>query len=202
VSITKRTLKDGRTAYLARKRFPDGKRRSRQFALKRDAQAWLDAQGADISRDDWIDPAGGKVTVSEWVARFEDHYMGGLRESSKVRDLTYLRVHVVPRWGDWPMGALYKPGLQAWVTELSSKGLAPGTVRKIVQTFAKVVGTAVDARRLRRNPVAGLALPKDEKVEQRFLTPDQIVLLADSIDARYRVLILFAAYTGSVGTSV
>jgi integrase len=41
-----------------------------------------------------------------------------------------------------------------------------------------------------------VSLPKIEREEMRFLNPDQVALLANTIDARYRALVLVGAYGG------
>lgn len=46
-------------------------------------------------------------------------------------------------------------------------------------------------------PCRGIRLPQVEVTETRFLSPAEITQLADSIDPRYRALVLTAAYTGA-----
>jgi len=47
-----------------------------------------------------------------------------------------------------------------------------------------------------RPPCRNITLLKIEDTEKRFLTPDEISQLADTIDPRYRALVIAAAYTG------
>lgn len=59
-----------------------------------------------------------------------------------------------------------------------------------------MLAAAVKDRRLASNPAAGVDLPKIEREEMRFLDPDQVATLAESMDPRYRALVLVGAYSG------
>ena len=62
-----------------------------------------------------------------------------------------MRGHIVPRFGDLPLARIENADVQAWVAELSARGLAPASVKKIYDVFAKCVQAAVDGQRLPRN---------------------------------------------------
>jgi integrase len=55
---------------------------------------------------------------------------------------------------------------------------------------------AVNADMVPRSPCREVRLPKVEREEMRFLNPAEVARLADLIDARYRALVLVAAYGG------
>ncbi len=80
--------------------------------------------------------------------------------------------------------------------ELSAKGLAADTVRKIVQAFASGIEAAVEDGLIPRSPARGVPLPKAERHEMRFLDVDQVYRLADAIDPQYRAFVLAGAYAG------
>jgi hypothetical protein len=69
VSIEKKTLSDGSTAWLARVRAPDGARRSKQFKRKVDALDWESEHRLDLRRGSWIDPQAGRITAAARYAR-------------------------------------------------------------------------------------------------------------------------------------
>jgi integrase len=58
------------------------------------------------------------------------------------------------------------------------------------------MGAAVDAGLIVGNPCDRVPLPKVEREEMRFLTPEEVERLANTIGARYRALVLVAAYGG------
>jgi integrase len=49
---------------------------------------------------------------------------------------------------------------------------------------------------IQRNPAKRIPLPKSTREEMRFLSAEQIRVLADAIDPRHRALILMAGFTG------
>ena len=119
-----------------------------------------------------------------------------IRESTRARDESYLHSLILPRFGATRIADVDEDLVAAWVAELTASGKAPATVRKAHQLLGQMLEAAVKTRRIPRNPAKWVELPRLEKAEMRFLTPDQVDVLAETIDSRYRTLILVAAYTG------
>jgi integrase len=69
-------------------------------------------------------------------------------------------------------------------------------VQKAYQTLSKVLRAAVDADLIADTPCRRIPLPRVEREEMRFLSPAEILALADVIAPRYRALMLFDAYCG------
>jgi hypothetical protein len=95
-----------------------------------------------------------------------------------------------------PLVAIRQLEVRVWVAELSASGLAPATVVKTYQLLGKVMGAAVDAGYLAQTPCRNVPLPKIEQEEMRFITPAEIVHLAEVIHPRYRALVFVGAYGG------
>jgi hypothetical protein len=140
VSIEKKVLADGSNKYLARYRTSDGRRTSRQFRLKRDAQAWLDEQAASWRSGTWLDPSSARLTVADWIETWEAEYSAGLRSSTRARYEGVFRVYVIPRFGHVALGRLDTALLQSWVAELGQADLQPASISKIVHSFGRVLG--------------------------------------------------------------
>src|SRR5215510_7191879 len=157
-SITKRRLKRGGYAYLVRYHGPDGKVHNRQFRRRVDAERFRN--GAEVAKSDgtWIDPARGRMTFGAWVEAWQPTQVH-LRPSSRARDESYLRVHIVPRFGDRPLTSIQNAELRAWIADLSASGLAPSTVNKAAQIVSKIMRAAVDDRRIPYNPAERLPTP-------------------------------------------
>jgi integrase len=83
-----------------------------------------------------------------------------------------------------------------WVSELSARGMAPATVHKAHQILAKCLRAAVRGRLIPFNPCDGVALPRVDRQEMRFLDPRQLAGLADNINPRYRAFVLLGGYCG------
>jgi integrase len=106
------------------------------------------------------------------------------------------QVYAVPRFGNVPLAAITQLDVRTWVAQLSARGLTPATVTKADQVFGKVMGAAVDAGYVTQTPCRNVPLPKVEREELRFLTPAEIISLADAIRPLYRTLVLVGAYGG------
>jgi site-specific recombinase XerD len=104
-----------------------------------------------------------------------------LRRTTAVRDETYLRLYVLPRFGDLPLAAIGQRDVRAWVADLTARGLAPATVVKAYHLLGKVLAGAVDAGMIAQSPCRRVSLPKIEREEMRFLTPVEIGRLTDAI---------------------
>src|SRR4051794_34538307 len=63
------TARDGQgLRYLAHLRDPAGQEVTKAFALKRDAQRWLDEQTAQMVHGTYVHPTAVKTTMREWCA--------------------------------------------------------------------------------------------------------------------------------------
>jgi len=129
--------------------------------------------------------------VQQWSATTVN-----LKPSSRARDDSYLRNHVLPAFGQAPLARISHLDVRAWVADLNAKGLAPATVHKAYQTLAKTLRAAVDAGLIARSPCRDVPLPRVEREEMRFLDPTEIARLADRITPRYRAMVLLGAYGG------
>jgi len=186
---------DGDRPYRARYRGPDGKEHARHFAKKRDAQHWLDSVTTTIVRGEYVAPAAGKTLFGDRYHTWFETTVN-LRPSTRARDESYAKSLILPTFESRPLATIDHDAVQAWVAELTGRGYASATVVKAHQIISKVMASAVRARLIAVNPCAGTELPRIERDEQRFLTPEQVARLADTIDSRYRVMVLTAAYSG------
>lgn len=193
-----RTKRDGTSYHVwrARTRLRNGQARSKTFARKIDAEAWLTTMQAGRLDGTAADPKRGRTLYSTWLDRWQPTRKHGRRPSTVARDDSYLGNHVRPHWADWQLAAIERADVVDWIGGLSDKGLAPATVAKVYQLFAASIEDAVTDRYLGLSPCRDVELPKVRKRQMRFLTPAEIAKLADKMDVRYRSLVLVAAYGG------
>ena len=194
--VKRRRLSNGKAAYLVRYRDPAGRERSRQFTRKTDAEGFL--HSTEVARRDgsWLDPARSKLRLRDWVTLWEPSTVN-LSPSTKARQDGIVEGHILPRFGDLPLARIENAAVQAWVAEMSAQGLAPSTVKKNYDVFAKCVQAAVDDQRIHRNPARPVRLPRiGDQDEMRFLAVPEIDALAAVIDPAYRAWLLFMAYSG------
>lgn len=197
-SIRVRKLANGQTAYLVRFRAPDGKERTKQFSRRRDAERYGHLTEVDRGQGSFVDPRLGRITVQEWFERWWPT-VTELRPTTRARDETMFRAHVIPTFGSTALARVDRTNLREWVARLSDPDqadLAPASVTKVVQVFNKTMRAAMEDRLIASNPVERLPVPKIEREEMRFLTAEELWHLADIIDRRYRPFVLLAGYSG------
>jgi len=86
--------------------------------------------------------------------------------------------------------------LQEWVKERVSAGVGAGTIRNAMRNVIKpALDYGVATGLIRSNPALGVKLPRVEKVEQCFLSAEEVELLAEEVRG-YELVVRFTAYTG------
>jgi integrase len=190
-----RRKRNGTLRYVARYIDPGGRERSKSFTRHKDAEAYLTEIEAAKLTGAWVDPAHGRTLFCDWHAEWWGSVVN-LRPSTRLRDETYLRRYVLPRFGELPLEAIRQREVRAWVAWLLAQGFAPATVVKAYQLLNKVMTAAVDAGMLTVSPCRNVPLPKAGPEEMRYLNPAEVAALADKIHPAYRALVFLGAYGG------
>lgn len=181
--------------YRARYQGPDRRWRSRTFDRRIDAQRWLSNELVKLDRGEWVDPRAGRVlfesVAGQWMAG-----RAALRASTRARDRSYLNSLVLPHLGHMPVGSVQPSDLEAWVADLMAAGKAPATVQKAWQIASGVFRLAVRDRLIALSPARDVRLPKIERSEPIAFTVEEVMRLAETIDPRYRALVLVGAFGG------
>jgi len=181
--------------YRARYEGPDLRWRSRTFDRRIDAQSWLTNELTKLHRSEWVDPHAGR----ELFGVVADRWMEGrvaLRESTLARDRSYLRSLALPAFGSRPVGTIQPSDLATWIAGMNAAGKSPATIQKAWQIASGVLRLAVRDRLIALSPARDVQLPKIERTEPIAFTVDEVMHLADSIDPRYRELVLVGAFGG------
>lgn len=188
----------------------DGKRKRRNFSDYHEAEAFAAGLEDDIRSCRYIDPDDELRVFSEaaelWVAGLH----GTVKESSEARYRRELRIWVLPRWADIPVGRITTGAIQRWVAQLV-EGKAPrngktGTagpladryIRTIVKIVTKnVLDLAVSEGWILKNPMDGVKLPKAKASTKRvYLVPQEIKCIADEMSRDDATGVFLLAYTG------
>ena len=187
--------RDKSGAWRARYRDPQGNQRSRNFSRRRDAELFLTGTEHSKATGAYVDPVLGKITFRAWSKEWRAGIVD-LRPSTLARDDGYLKRYLVPPFGDRQLAEIDHAMVRAWVAGLIARGLAPSTVVLAGLLLRKIMATAVAAGRIAASPCNGIRLPKIEREEARFLTPTEIVRLTDTMDERYRAIVMLGAFGG------
>ncbi len=167
--------------WLARYRDAAGRKHSRHFARKLDAQRWLDEVTTSVITGQYVDPKAGPVTFetfyAEWAAR-------QVWEATTVLAVD-LAARSVP-FAQLPLADLRRSHVEQWIKQMITRGLAPGTVRTRVNNVRGVLRAAVRDRVITSDPSDCVTLP----------TSDQVAAVLDAADERFRALVALAAFAG------
>ncbi len=174
----------------------DGKRRQRTETVrgpKKAAQIRLREVLSAVDQGRASDP--GKLTVGAYL----DDWLSGLTlsESTVERYETNLRIHIKPAIGHLRMSALTALHIEALYRE-KRDALAGASVRHLHSVLCKALGRAVKLGLILRNPCLDIeSLPKPDRKEVRFLTPEEKSrFLAAAKGSPYYPMILVALGTG------
>jgi integrase len=180
-------------------RYPDGAgglvSAPETFAALVDAERYLATVETDQSRGAWTDPRLGRQLFGDFAAEWWRTTVN-LRQSTRARDEGYINRYVLPQFGSFMLAEITPLDVRHWVADLSSRGLAPATVVKAAQLLGKILAAAVDVRLIATSPYERVPLPRIERHEMRFLSPAEVASLSESIDPRYRALVLVGAFGG------
>ncbi len=185
--------KDKSGAWRARYRDPAGRARSKNFARKADAAAFLTSVDHGKLAGAYVDPAAGRMTFGEYAEQWRAVQVH--RASTAVMVETHLRRHVLPFLGHRPLASIRQSELQAWA-KARSEVLEPATIEVVYRYVVAIFRAAVRDRVIASSPAVGIRLPKSEPRRVEPLPVETVQALIESIPDRYRALVVFAAGTG------
>ncbi|MGH3814567.1 MAG: tyrosine-type recombinase/integrase [Pseudonocardiaceae bacterium] len=142
--------------FRARWRDPAGRQMSKSFPTKREASAFLAEIATTMNRGTYVAPNAGKLRFRVYAERWSTSR--SLTVTTTERTASVLRNHLLPKWGDWPMGSIDHLSVQEWVTKLG-KTLAPATVAKCFGTLRAILRSAIRGRLIAVDPTDGVVAP-------------------------------------------
>jgi integrase len=180
-TISKYQTAGGATLYRVRYRTPGrGQTDKRGFKTKRDAKAWAEQLEVDKRRGAYVAPSAGRLKLGDYAQQWLDS-KHKLAPSTRARYQVILDGALADH-ADIALSDINRQFVREWVAALSRQ-LAPASVHKTVGVLRQVLAMAVTDNRLAMNPVDGVELPSVTTVEQRFLTLEQLHVLADAAGA-------------------
>lgn len=174
--------------------YPGGPQKARHFDRRADAVRFLDQVQADLTRGEYVDPAEARRRT---FGEFADRWMAlqPWRPSTRERNASLMRTHVLPHLGDRPLGSIRTSDLQAWTGGLA-QSLAPATVEGVFRLASAVLAAAVTDRVIARSPADGVRLPRREGAMLVPLTVEEVGALAEAMPDNLEAAVIVAASTG------
>ncbi len=166
----------------------------RTFISKGDAQTWLCNIEIRIHQGDWVDPAGGRMTVSELADRWKERDPSK-RSSTLDRDDAILRIHVLPALGTRSVHQVNPADIQRLVNGWTGRQ-APRTVVRQYAVVRALFAYAVRARWVSRTPCDAIKLPRLDALQRRVPTPEEVTAIAEAVGEPYQTMVWLGAVLG------
>lgn len=117
------TIETYRTAdgirYRVRYRTPENKQTSKRgFKTKKEASLFVAKIEVDMAAGEYVNPAAGRATVGE-LSKVWLMTKRSLKPSAYKPLEIALKVYVLPRWGDVPVGKVKPSAVEAWLTQIA-----------------------------------------------------------------------------------
>ncbi|SFQ74749.1 Site-specific recombinase XerD [Amycolatopsis arida] len=139
------------------------------------------------------DPRKAQTTVGEWAEVWcEAHDVG---EGTWAKYQSHLRNHILPKFGETPLGELSRIRIKSWVKVLRRQ-LSDATVADVVTLLSMILGEAAEETLISTNPCRRLGVRLTPSARRSIAAPWQVERIARRAGPTARVLVITAAYTG------
>ena len=196
-TIRKRTLPSGKTAWQADYVDGAGKRRHKQFATKKEADAFLVHARGEVARG--IHTAeSASITLADagkrWLAKCEEN---GLEQMTVERYRSTFEHHVKPKLGNSKLSKIGAPVIQSAVDDVSAR-LSKSSARKVLSCIASIYAQAMRDGKAVHNPAREVTLPRGRRTSGTIEMPTKAELAAvlKHTPPRWKPFIRTAMLTG------
>jgi len=190
-----------KTAWQVDYRDQSGKRRSKQFARKKDAEAWTVTALSEVQRG--VHTADStSLTVTQAANLYLDAVRGMDREPTTIAAYDqHVRLHILPLIGGTKLSQLTAPKVEAlfdaWLRDLSR----PMAVR-VLRTFKAILTHAQKKGNVAQNVALAVTPPRQKRAKPKVRPPskrllkDILLAAAESDDLMGRAIVELAIMSG------
>lgn len=167
-----------RTAWLVDYRDPSGKRRAKQFARKKDADAWSVKTGHEVSQGTHTADSQS-ITVAtaaqNWLARGERE---GLEHSTLKAYGEHVSLHIKPFVGAKKLNQLTKPMVEEFRDDLLDSGRSRSMARRVLGSLSSIVHEAERRGYVARNVCKGVTVKRSGREKSKIVPPSKAQMRA------------------------
>ncbi|HET9116940.1 MAG TPA: tyrosine-type recombinase/integrase [Pseudonocardiaceae bacterium] len=187
----------GPVRWRARYRDVHGRTRSRTFTRKLDAERFLERNGTELQRGEWIDPSVRRTSFNEWADAWWPT-TSKLRPNTRRGYWLLQQNHVLPYFGSCQLGAIDYLDVERFITDKLRDGHGAKQVREMVTVISLIMQCAIRTNARRDNPARGhlLRLPKHRAQQVSMLTMEQAHSLVEHTTEHYRPAMWLLIFTG------
>jgi integrase len=205
-SIRKRVLPSGNTTWLVDFKDANGRRRARQFATKRKADAFIVKARGEVARGTYVhDPESVTVATAAqaWLERCAERRDGRRRmEKATFRDYEgKTRLHILDPdlgIGGLKLSRLTRKVVSEFRDRLLSAGRSEAQTRKILSVLSLIVDQAQEDGMIGQNPVKGVRVLGKGRAKRPIVVPtrETVRLLVNTASDAFRPLLIVATLCG------
>lgn len=205
-TIRKRKLTGDKFVYQCDYRDQNGKRRSKQFARKKDADAFLVTARAEVKAGTYVhdsDSITVKKAAELWLEDCEARQKAGRQMERST--LTGYKIHVNRHIcaaetgiGDLKLSRLSRLEVTRFRDRLLSTDISESTARKVLTTLKLLVDHARTLEYIGSNPVEGIKVLRTSRVAAKISIPakEDVRRLINAAGEEFRAHVIVAALVG------
>lgn len=194
---------DDRTAWQVDYRDQGGARRSKQFARKKEAEAWLVGAAWQVQQGTHTADSQS-ITVDQacklWLERGASE---NLEQSTLQGYEARVRLHIRPLIGAEKLSRLTRPQVEGFADKLvETRGKAMAVM--VMRALSSAIGDAQRRGLVAQNVAAGVRIKRPARDRERVEIPtkDELRAILKAADDRERPIIMTAIFTGLRGSEL
>lgn len=193
----KRTLPSGKIVWQADYRDGSGARRSKQFALKKDADAFLAKAQHDVGQGTHVADSAS-VTINEacrlWIERATNE---GLERSTLDQYRQHAEIHIKPAIGGQKLSKLNVPAVQKFTDDLA-KSVSKAMVKKVLGSLSGIFAEAQRHGYAAVNPVKAIKIRTSKRDVKKVEMPtkQELAAILRATPEKSKPFIWTAVFTG------
>lgn len=194
---------EAKTAWQVDYRDSGGKRRSKQFARKRDAEAWSTQAAWHVSQGTHT-PDSTSITVDQacdlWLQRAAAQ---DLEQSTQAGYEARVRLHIRPIIGAEKLSRLTRPQVELFAdTMVETRGKAMAVM--VMRALSSAIGEAQRRGLVGQNVAAGVRIKRPKRDRERVVIPTKAELRAilKAANDVERPVVMTAVFTGLRGSEL
>lgn len=168
---------------------------------KKDAQRWAREneckrdRNRDENPDTWISEM--TLTVDEFLDKWLEAWRHSTRENTYSSYFNIMRLYVRPTLGDCLLSHLRPHHVEAVYDGLRKQGLSGRTIRHVHARLCTAMNWAIGIELLAKSPMRTVKVPRIEKKEMHFLSPDEAKCFLGATErGSWGLMLRFALATG------
>lgn len=194
----KRTLPSGKIVWQADYRDGSGKRRSKQFAKKGEADAFLARAQHEVGKGTHVADSAS-ATINEVAKLWQDRALeDGLERTTRDQYRQHADLHIKPVLGSQKVSKLTTPAIQKFADDLVKK-VSRAMVKKVLTSLSGIFDEAQRQGYAATNPVKAVKISRQSSREVEELempTKPELTAILKATPDRHKPFIWTAVFTG------